>query len=400
MGGLGSGPRPMAAAKREALLGLWGEGWPTRVVAEKLGINRTTVTRVIAQARGMTTGNTLLDRRSRLPVRNCRTEWRLSLGEREEIRAGLARGESLRSIGRLLGRAPSTVSREVSLNGGREGYVAVAAELRAGQAARRPKPRWYADHPRGWEEVCELLHLRWSPRQIARRLRCDHPRHPERWVSAETIYQSIYVQGRGELRRELARCLRSGRAQRIPQRPGERARRGTIKGMVMISERPPEAADRAIPGHWEGDLIMGAGNKSAVATLVERSTRFGMLIKVDNQTAEHVRDRIIQEITRLPQELFRSLTWDQGKEMADHKRFTVETGIPVFFCDPHSPWQRGSNENWNGLVRQFLPKGESLKKYSQDELDHIAWLLNGRPRQTLNWMTPSERLNQLVAVTS
>jgi len=274
----------------------------------------------------------------------------------------------------------------------------VGAEVRAAQAAKRPKPRWYQAHPAQWQEVCELLRIRWSPQQIARRFRCDHPFEPERWVSAETIYQSIYVQGRGELRKELARCLRSGRARRVSRQPGEQARRG-IAGMVMISERPPEAADRALPGHWEGDLILGAGGKSAVATLVERATRYGMLIKIDNKTAEHVRDRITQEITRLPKELFRSLTWDQGTEMASHKRFTVETGIPVFFCDPHSPWQRGSNENWNGLVRQFLPKGQSLRNHSQDDLDHIAHLLNGRPRQTLNWMTPSERLNQLVALT-
>ena len=355
--------------------------------------------RLVAKTVGMSHSRSV-EGGSRLPVRNCRTRWRLSLEEREEIRVGLARGESLRSIARRLGRAASTVSREVGLNGGRERYVAVVAELRAGSEAKRSKNRWFLAHPQRWDEVCDQLRLGWSPRQIARRLRCDHPDQPERWVSAETIYQSIYVQGRGELRKELARCLRSGRAQRIPRRPGETARRGTITGMVMISERPAEVQDRAIPGHWEGDLIIGAGNKSAVATLVERSTRFGMLIKVDNQTAEHVRDRIVQEITRLPQQLFRSLTWDQGKEMADHKRFSVDTGIPVFFCDPHSPWQRGSNENWNGLVRQFLPKGQSLRKHSQEDLDHIAWLLNGRPRQTLNWMTPSERLNQLVALTT
>ncbi|MGH8928272.1 MAG: IS30 family transposase, partial [Acidimicrobiia bacterium] len=333
------------------------------------------------------------------PARSPATEFRLSLREREEIRAGVERGESARFIARRLGRAASTISRELSANGGREKYRAVSAEVRAAVAARRPKPRWHQAHPERWQEVCGLLRTGWSPQQIARRFRCDHPFEPERWVSAETIYQSIYVQGRGELRKELARCLRSGRARRVPRRPAEEARRGAITGMVMISERPPEAQDRAIPGHWEGDLILGAEGKSAVATLVERSTRFGMLIKIDNKTAEHVRDRITQQITRLPQELFRSLTWDQGSEMASHKRFTVETGIPVFFCDPHSPWQRGSNENWNGLVRQFLPKGTSLRKHSQDDLNHIAFLLNGRPRQTLNWMTPSERLNQLVALT-
>jgi IS30 family transposase len=359
-----------------------------------------TVQRVVGEAGEMSKPLLPMEASSMVPARSCATRFRLVLVEREEIRAGLARRESYRVIARRLGRAPSTISREVAVNGGREAYRAVNAEIRAASAAKRPKRRWYQQNPEPWQEVCALLRIRWSPQQIARRLRCDHPHQPERWVSTETIYQSIYVQGRGELRKELARCLRSGRANRVPRRPGERARRGaTIKGMVMISERPPEAEDRAIPGHWEGDLIMGAGNKSAVATLVERSTRFGMLIKVNNQTAEHVGDRITQEITRLPQELFRSLTWDQGSEMASHRRFTIETGIPVFFCDPHSPWQRGSNENWNGLVRQFLPKGTSLTKHSQADLDHIARLLNGRPRQTLNWMTPSEALNQLVALT-
>ena len=389
----------MAVEKRRLILELMAEGWPSREAARGAGVGIRSVQRLMAEARRMPQPSPNVDLDRMLPVRSCATRFRLSLREREEIRAGLERGESGRQIARRLGRAASTISRELAANGGRERYRAVTAEVRAAVAARRPKLRWYEMNPELWQEVCTLLRTRWSPQQIARRFRCDHPSQPERWVSAETIYQSIYVQGRGELRKELARCLRSGRARRIPRRPGEGARRGTISGMVMISERPPEAQDRAIPGHWEGDLILGAEGKSAVATLVERSTRFGMLIKIDNKTAEHVRDRITREVTRLPRELFRSLTWDQGSEMASHKRFTVETGIPVFFCDPRSPWQRGSNENWNGLVRQFLPKGTSLKKHSQEDLDHIAFLLNGRPRQTLNWMTPSERLNQLVALT-
>jgi len=389
----------MAVEKQRLILVLMAEGWPSREAARAVGVSSRTVNRLMAEARRMPQPSPNVDLDRMLPVRSCATRFRLSLRKREEIRAGLERGESGRQIARRLGRAASTISREVAANGGRERYRAVTAEVRAVVAARRPKPRWHQQNSEQWQEVCTLLRTRWSPQQIARRFRCDHPLEPERWVSAETIYQSIYVQGRGELRKELARCLRSGRARRIPRRPGEGARRGTISGMVMISERPPEAQDRAIPGHWEGDLILGAEGKSAVATLVERSTRFGMLIKIDNKTAEHVRDRITREVTRLPRELFRSLTWDQGSEMAAHKRFTVETGIPVFFCDPRSPWQRGSNENWNGLVRQFLPKGTNLKKHSQDDLDHIAFLLNGRPRQTLNWMTPSERLNQLVALT-
>lgn len=390
----------MAVEKRRLILELLDGGWTQGEAAGAVGVSIRTVQRVMIEARRMTAPLPPLDPSSMLPPRTCTTRFRLGLSEREEIRVGLERKESYRRIARRLGRAPSTISREVAANGGREGYRAVTAEVRAAVEAKRPKLRWYQQRPEQWQEVCALLRIRWSPQQISRRLRCDHPRQPERWVSAETIYQSIYVQGRGELRKELARCLRSGRAKRIPRRPGEGARRGsTIKGMVMISERPPEAEDRAIPGHWEGDLLLGAEGKSAVATLVERSTRFGLLIKIDHKTAEHVRDRISQEITRLPGELFRSLTWDQGTEMASHKRFTIETGIPVFFCDPHSPWQRGSNENWNRLVRQFLPKGTSLRKHSQEDLDHIAYLLNGRPRQTLGWMTPSEALNQLVALT-
>lgn len=389
----------LSVGKRLLALELVAEGWSQRQAARGAGIGMTSLRRLLAETKGMSSSSSDSGQALALPVRKPGTGFRLALWEREEIRAGLERRESFRRIAHRLGRAPSTISREVELNGGCEKYRAVGAEVRAAQAAKRPKPRWHRQHPQQWEEVCQLLRSRWSPQQISRRRRIDHPNSPEMWVSAETIYQSIYVQGRGELRKELARCLRSGRAQRVVRTPGEKARRGAIAGKVMISERPPEVEDRAIPGHWEGDLILGAEGKSAVATLVERAARFGMLIKIDNKTAEHVRDRITKHVATLPQELSRSLTWDQGTEMADHKRFTIETGIPVYFCDPHSPWQRGSNENFNGLVRQFLPKGTDLNQHSQADLDHIASLLNGRPRQTLNWMTPSERLNQLVALT-
>lgn len=376
--------------KRMQVRALLSEGVSGVGVVAATGVSRRSVTRLIVEAGGMP------PRR----VRDPKTSFRLSGLEREEIRAGLERGESLRRIAARLGRAASTVSREVTGNGGREGYRAWRAGERAAVQARRPKPAWFVRCPQQWGETQRLLRLGWSPQQISARLKAVHPDQPELWVSAETIYRSIYVQGRGHLRKELAACLRSGRAQRVPYRPGRRARQGTIPDKVMISERPPEVTDRAVPGHWEGDLILGEDGKSAVATLVERATRFGMLIKVDNKTAEHVRDRITRHITTLPVHLARSLTWDQGNEMAAHARFTVETGIPVFFCDPHSPWQRGSNENFNGLVRQFLPKGTDLSVHSQDHLDHIAWLLNGRPRQTLSWMTPSERFNQTVALTA
>jgi IS30 family transposase len=380
----------LALVKRLLVRSLLAEGYSQSEAAVKVGISRRTVVRLVGEAGGMP------PRR----VRHCRSSLRLSPLEREEIRAGLERGESFRKIAARLGRAPSTVSREVNLNGGRDGYRAWQAGDRAAVAAQRPKPAWFSRCPQQWSQVQGLLRLRWSPQQISARFKADHPDQSELWVSAETIYRSIYVQGKGSLRKELAECLRSGRAQRIPHRPARVARQGKISDKVMISDRPPEIEDRAVPGHWEGDLIIGADGKTAVATLVERSTRFGMLIKIDDKTAEHVRDRITRHITNLPGELTRSLTWDQGTEMAGHARFTIETGIPVFFCDPHSPWQRGTNENWNGLVRQFLPKGTDLSQHSQDDLNHIARLLNGRPRQTLNWMTPSERFNQLVALTT
>jgi IS30 family transposase len=324
---------------------------------------------------------------------------RLGLDDRIRVQGLVGEGLSFREIARRLGRAPSTISREVAANGGRDGYVAAPAHERSRCAARRPKQAKLAMNPLLAARVVADLERCWSPRQISKRLRAEFPDDPSMQVSAETIYQSIYVQGRGALRRELAACLRTGRAQRRPRARLER--RGKIPGMVSISERPAEAEDRAVPGHWEGDLILGAANRSAVGTLVERSTRFVMLCHLPgDHTAETVSDAIVAKISQLPDALRRTLTWDRGSEMARHAEIATAADIDIYFCDPHSPWQRGSNENTNGLLRQFLPKGTDLSTHTPADLDHIADLLNGRPRETLNWRTPSETLNKLLVAST
>lgn len=332
------------------------------------------------------------------PQRRHRRETGLSLSEREEISRGLAARESCRAIAGRLDRAPSTITREVERNGGLARYRAHEAEGPAWRRARRPKPAKLAVHRLLRELVEAKLALMWSPQQISSWLRAVYPGDPQMQVSHETIYMSLFVQSRGALRHELHRALRTGRAMRRPKK-SIRQGMGMIPNMVLISERPAEVEDRAVPGHWEGDLIYGS-RKTCIGTLVERSTRYVILLRLRQNTAEEVRLAMSARIVALPTQLRRSVTWDQGKEMSQHLRFTVDTGVQVYFCDPQSPWQRGTNENTNGLLRQYFPRLTDLSRFTQRQLDAVARELNERPRQTLGWMTPSERLAEVVAVTA
>jgi len=319
--------------------------------------------------------------------------------ERETIALAHAAGQGVRDIARTLGRNASTISRELKRNSSVRRpvtYRPLLAQHKAEVRAARRKLSRLATNQRLHDEVDRRLQRRDSPEQIARRLPLDFPDEPEMWVSHETIYQALYIQGRGALRRELTACLRTGRAVRKPRRRAD-GRRERIKDKVMIAERPAEVEDRAVPGHWEGDLIIGAGSASAIGTLVERTTRFTMLLHLpDDHGAEAVSAAIIEEMTRLPEHLRRSLTWDQGIELANHMQITVAADLPIFFCDPHSPWQRGTNENTNGLLRQYFAKGTDLSGYPRAYLDYVAAELNSRPRKTLDWRTPAEALAELL----
>jgi transposase, IS30 family len=328
---------------------------------------------------------------------------RLTLQEREDI--AYLRGHRLgvRQIAAWIGRDPSTVSRELRRNvsGSPRRYRALSAHIVAGERARRGRPRKLVAGSPLRAQVAAGLRAGWSPGQIAGRLKRDYPGRPELQVSHETIYQALFVQGKASLRAEVATAVRCGRARRRRSRGRATGTRGQIPGMINISARPAEAADRAVPGHWEGDLIIGAGTHSAVATLAERTTRFCLIIALPRgRTAGPVAAALAAHITTLPAALRRSLTWDCGKEMARHAAFTIATGVPVYFADPHSPWQRGTNENTNGLIRYYLPKGTDLSAWTQDQLDTIAAKLNTRPRRTLGYATPAEALNDLLVATT
>ena len=329
-----------------------------------------------------------------------RSTLRLAPAEREEISRGLVAGESCRLIARRIRRAGSTVSREIARNGGRHRYRACQAEQAALRRARRPKAAKLLTCPRLRQVVEAKLASRWSPQQIAGWLRRAYPNDGELRVSHETIYMSLFVQPRGALRKELARYLRSRRMVRRPRAARAANGQGQLRNAVNISARPAEAADRAVPGHWEGDLLLGRAN-SALATLVERTSRFTVLVRLpDGRSSEPVLAALSDRIRTLPDQLVRSLTWDQGKEMALHAQFTLDTGLQIYICDPRSPWQRGTNENTNGLLRQYFPKGADLATITQNGLDAVAAELNGRPRQTLGWHSPSEKFAEAVAMTA
>ncbi len=355
-------------------------GEPTRSIARRLGRNGSSIRRLFEDAGGVR------------PAPRRRAVRHLSLHEREEISRGVARGESFRLIARRLGRAPSTVSREVACNDGRGRYRAHRADRAAWGRARRPQRCKLATNPKLRAEVEDKLAVRWSPQQISGGLRHTYPDVEAMHVSHETIYLTLFIQARGGLKRELAQHLRTRRVNRRPKGTKPPSNKGRIVDPVMISERPAEVEDRAVPGHWEGDLLMGR-RQTAIGTLVERWSRYVMLFALpDGHSAEAVRVALAETVQQLPEHLWESLTWDQGKEMAQHAQFTIDTGVQIYFCDPKSPWQRGSNENTNGLLRQYFRKGTDMSILTQQDLDFAAHQLNGRPRQTLNWMTPSQKL--------
>lgn len=375
--------RLLSVVERRGVWEAFGVGASTKEVAARFGVSYATACRLCNEA--------ALTRR-----RVAHSSRRLSFEEREEIFAGVVGGLSDSEIARGLGRHRATVGREIARCGGRARYRPLRAEQTAQRLAARPKPAKLSCCSRLRDEVRRGLARRWSPQQISARLRVEYPDDLEMRISHETIYQSLYVQSRGELRRQLCAQLRSGRRTRRART--RQQTRGQIAGMVSIAQRPPEADDRRVPGHWEGDLLVGSHGRSAIATLVERQTRYVLLARLGRErTSEHVIDAITQQIQALPAHLARSLTWDQGKELSAHARFTSQTGIQVYFCDPHSPWQRGTNENTNGLLRQYFPKRTSLSAHTPAELRSVEDRLNNRPRKILRWRAPAEIFNQALA---
>ena len=343
--------------------------------------------------------NQLAPRGGIRPAPRRRSRLALTLSEREEISRGIVAQRSVRSMALLLGRSPSTVSREVRRNGGYDRYRAATADARAWARAHRPKRCQLAKHPPLRRAVARKLRLNWSPEQIAGWLKRVHPGEGSYQVSHETIYRSLFVQARGVLKKELLQHLRTKRTNLRSKHIGQKGEgQGQIKDIISISERPASIEDRAVPGHWEGDLITGSKN-GYIATLVERHTRYVMLARVTGKDTQTVVSALIKQARKLPAELYKSLTWDRGKELSDHRRFSLETDIDVYFCDPRSPWQRGSNENTNGLLRQYFPKGTDLSVYSQADLNRVARQLNERPRKTLGFETPAKKFNACVAST-
>ena len=381
-------PRIYYTEEQKALMwDRWQKGESLGSIARLFDRHHSSIQRILAETGGIR------------PAQRHRSKRALTLAEREEISRSLVAGCSLRSIASSLGRSPSTVSREIQRNGGRYSYRANQADQAAWDRAHRPKTCKLVENRALARLVARKLQMKWAPEQIAGWLKHTYPDDENYQVSHETIYKSLFIQARGALKKELLQHLRRTRAMRRSRHHTQKtAEHGRITDTVSIHKRPASVEDRAVPGHWEGDLVFGSKN-SQIATLVERNTRYVMLARVTGKDTETVINALIKQAQKLPRELYKSLTWDRGKELADHKRFTLATDIKVYFCDPHNPWQRGSNENTNGLLRQYFPKGMDLSGVSQAKLNGVARRLNERPRKTLNYETPAERFNACVAST-
>ncbi|MES0447812.1 MAG: IS30 family transposase [Desulfobacterales bacterium] len=365
----------------------WQKGESLNAIARYFGRSHSSIQGILARTGGIR------------PPQRQRSRRALTLSEREEISRGVIAGQSMRSIAASLDRSPSTVSREVNRNGGRQCYRAICAEQAAWDGAHRPKTCKLVQNRALARIVASKLQLQWAPRQIAGWLKRTYPDDESYQVSHETIYKSLFIQARGALKKELLQHLRKTRAMRRSRHHTQKTdNHGRITNTVSIRERPASVEDRAVPGHWEGDLIMGSNN-SQIATLVERHTRYVMLVRVKSKDTNTVINALIKHAHKLPRELYKSLTWDRGKEMADHQRFSLDTDIKVYFCDPQSPWQRGSNENTNGLLRQYFPKGMDLSNVHQSRLNAVARRLNERPRETLQYFSPAEKFSECVAST-